>query len=127
MDDTQLRTLWLQRQYKDRISPLSHPLTVLMKYQLGKRVRQLSKLAAIWDEIVPDGIRNHTALESFRDGVLTALVDSASHRYQLQVLLTGGLTREIRSRFSGTLKKIRLIPGQFYSIDLETGALRYQF
>lgn len=127
MDDTQLRTLWLQRQYKDRISPLSHPLTVLMKYQLGKRVRQLSKLAAIWDDVLPDGIRNHTALESFRDGVLTVLVDSASHRYQLQLLLADGLMREIRSRFPGVLKKIRPIPGQFYSIDLETGALRYQF
>lgn len=127
MDDRQLQTLWLQRQHKDRISPLSHPLSVLMKYQLGKRVRQLSKLAAIWDDVLPDGIRNHTALESFRDGVLTVLVDSASHRYQLQLLLAGGLTREIRSRFSGTLKKIRPIPGQFYSIDLETGALRYQF
>jgi hypothetical protein len=127
MDDTQLRTLWLQRQYHDRAVPLAQPLTMLMKYKLGKRVRQLSRLAAIWDEVLPYSVREHTALESFRNGVLTVIVDSASHRFQLQTLLTSGLMGEIRSRFAGPVNKIRLMPGQFYSIDLETGGRRYKF
>ncbi|MDP6633437.1 MAG: DciA family protein [Phycisphaerae bacterium] len=125
MDDSQLRTLWLQRQPNDRISHLAGPMAVLMKHTLGKKVRQLSKLAVIWDDVLPVTIREHTALDSFQRGVLTVLVDSSSHRYQLQSLLTAGLMKEIRTRFSGPLNKIRLIPGQFSSIDLVTGARRY--
>ncbi len=126
MDDTKLQTIWQQRQFKDRAAPIGQPLTMLMKHVLAKRVRQLSKLAEIWDDCIPGNICDHTALDSFNSGVLTVLVDSAAHRYQLQTLLTGGLMKEIRHRFSGTLNKIRLIPGQFYSIDLN-GTARYEF
>ncbi|MCP4377150.1 MAG: DUF721 domain-containing protein [bacterium] len=125
MDDSQLRTLWLQRQPHDRTSHLSQPVAVLMKHTLGKKVRQLGKLAVAWDEVLPGTIREHTALDSFQRGVLTVLVDSSSHRYQLQTLLNAGLMKEIRHRFSGPLDKIRLIPGQFSSIDMETGTRRY--
>jgi hypothetical protein len=125
MDDTQLRTLWQQRQPNDRISHLAGPMAVLMKHKLGKKVRQLSKLAVVWDEVLPPTIRDHTALDSFQRGVLTVLVDSSSHRYQLQTLLTAGLMKEIRTRFAGPLDKIRLVPGQFASVDMETGARRY--
>ncbi len=126
MDDAQLRTIWQQRQFNDRCAPLGQPLAMLMKHVLAKRVRQLGGLAKIWDEVLPRSIRDHTALENFSRGVLTVLVDSAAHRYQLQMLLTGGVEREIRARFSGALNKIRLIPGQFYAVDL-TGAQRYDF
>ncbi|KKL17376.1 hypothetical protein LCGC14_2486170 [marine sediment metagenome] len=127
MDDTQLRTIWQQRQYGRRISPLSESLGVLMKHQLKRRVRQLSELACIWDSTIPAPIQDHTAMDSFQRGVLTVLVDSASHRFHLQNLLRGGATKAIQQRFSGALNKIRLVPGQFYSIDLETGQKRYQF
>ena len=125
MDDSQLRTLWLQKQPNDRISHLAAPMAILMKHKLGKKVRQLSKLAGVWDDVLPGTIRNHTALESFQRGVLTVLVDSSSHRYQLQTLLAAGLLKEIQTRFAGPLNKIRLVPGQFSSVDLETGEKRY--
>ena len=127
MDDAQLRTIWRQRQEPLNASPVGESLAVLMKHTLGKRVRQLGALGQVWDEVVPQEIREHTALESFSRGVLTVVVDSSPHRYQLQMLLTGGLTQEIRRRFSGALNAIRLIPGQFYAIDLETGERRYDF
>lgn len=127
MDDAQLRTIWQQRQEPLHASPVGQSLAILMKHTLGKRVRQLGALGAVWDEVVPEDIREHTALESFSRGVLTVIVDSSSHRYQLQMLLTGGLMREIRQRFSGALNNIRLVPGQFYAIDLETGERRYDF
>lgn len=125
MDDAQLRTVWQQRRLGDRAVPLSQPLTMLMKHTLAKRVRQLSRLAAIWDEVLPDPIRRHTALESFHRGVLTVIVDSSAHRFQLQTLLAGGLEREIRARFPGALSKVRLVPGQFLAVDL-AGAGRYE-
>ena len=126
MDDAQLRTIWQQRQYNDRVSHLSHPLAMLMKHTLGKRVRQLSSLARVWDDLIPEPIRDHTALDRFNSGVLTVLVDSPAHRFQLQNLLAGGIMREIQKRFTGALNKIRLVPGQFCSVDF-SGAPRYEF
>ena len=126
MDDAQLRTVWQQRQFHDRLAHVSGPLTSLMKHTLGKRVRRLSQLAEIWDEVVPDAIARHTALEGFSRGVLTVMVDSTAHRFQLQTLLTGGLMKAIQQRFSGALNKVKLIPGQFYSVDA-TGLPRYEF
>lgn len=126
MDDAKLRTVWQQRQFNDRTTQLGQPLAILMKHVLGKRVRQIGKLSEIWDECLPRSIRDHTALESLNRGTLTVLVDSAAHRYQLQTLLTGGVMKEIQSRYSGPLNRIRLKPGQFYSIDL-SGQPRYEF
>jgi predicted nucleic acid-binding Zn ribbon protein len=118
MDDAQLQTVWQQRQFSDRVVPLSQPLAMLMKHTLAKRVRQVGKLAEVWDEVIPEEIQEHTALESLSRGVLTVRVDSSAHRYQLRMLLSGGLLEEIRSRFGGALSKVRLIPGQFQAINV---------
>jgi len=126
MDDAQLRTVWLQRQFPEAAIPISAPLSAFMKYTLARRVRQLQNLADIWDEVIPQAIREHTALESLHRGTLTVIVDSASHRFQLQNLLAGGLMAEIQKRFTGSLNKIRVLPGQFYSVDL-AGQRRYEF
>jgi hypothetical protein len=125
MDDAQLRTVWQQRQGNYRLTPLAEPLAVLMKQKLARRVRRLGELARLWDDMIPEAIRDHTALEGFHQGVLTVMVDSASQRFHLQTLLTGGLLRQMQEAFSGTLQKVRLLPGQFYSVDLETGRRRY--
>ncbi len=126
MDDAQLQTVWLQRQFDDRVSHLSHPLGLFMKHTLAKRIRQLRNLGEIWDEVIPESLRKHTALESLNRGVLTVTVDSAPHRFQLQTLLNGGLTREIQLRFSGALNRIRVVPGQFSTVDI-SGNQRYEF
>lgn len=126
MDDAQLQTVWQQRQIRDYTAPLSQPLAVFMKHKLAKRVKQLSKLAEVWDEVIPEEIAEHTALDSFNRGTLAVVVDSAPHRFQLNLLLAGGVKKEIQKRFAGTLNKIRLIPGQFYSVDINGGE-RYEF
>jgi hypothetical protein len=128
MEDAQLRTVWQQRQIDDHIAHVSQPLAILTKHVLAKRFRQLRDLAAIWDELIPEPIAEHTALESFSHsrGVLTVVVDSAAHRFQLRTLLDGGILREIQARFGGSLNKVRLVPGQFYSVDL-AGRPRYEF
>ena len=122
MDDAQLRTVWHQRQFRHRTVHLSQPLNLLMQHSLGKRVSQLGKLARIWDEVLPESISEHTALESFNGGVLRVLVDSATRRYQLQMLLRAGVLEDIRERFSaGPLNRVRLVPGQFDAIDMPDG------
>ena len=127
MDDAVLQTVWQQRQRRDRITPLAKPLGQLMNNTLAKRVRQFSSLAAVWDEVIPASIRDHTALETFHHGTLTVIVDSASHRFNLRTLLSGGLLREIQARCPQPINKVRLVPGQFYTLDVETGARRYAF
>jgi predicted nucleic acid-binding Zn ribbon protein len=118
MDEWQLRNVWHNRQPRHRIVPLGETLTHLMQARLAKRVRQIGVLAAIWDECVPEYIREHTALVNFARGTLTVAVDSAAHRYQLQVLLRNGLQEAIRERFPGSVNRIRLVPGQFDCLDL---------
>jgi len=118
MDDAQLQTVWQQRQFGDLAVPLAQPLAIFMKHFLAARVRKLGRLAEIWDLLVPQEIREHTALEAFSRGVLTVIVDSASHRYQLRMLLDGGLKRDIQARFPGPLNKIRLTPGRFDAIEV---------
>ncbi len=125
MDDAQLHTIWQQRRAEHRIVPLAEPLGILMKHHLERRIKQLGDLAVLWDDVIPAGIRHHTALETFRRGVLTVLVDSAAHRFQLQTLLTGGLLKALQQRFRGPLNKVRLLPGRFYGLDRETGQKRY--
>ncbi len=127
MDDAVLRTVWQQKIKRDRITPLSLPLGQLVNKTLAKRTRQLSSLATIWDELIPSNIREHTALESFSRGTLTVMVDSASHWFNLNTLLKGGLLKEIQARCPLAINKVRRISGQFYTLDPETGARRYAF
>jgi len=126
MDDLQLQSLWRRRQFSDRVVPLSQPLGRLMKNTLARRVRQLSALVAAWDELIPQSIGEHTAMEGFSRGVLTVKVDSAAHRFQLRMLLDGGLMKELQARAGGALNKVRLLPGRFYAVDL-AGTPRYEF
>ena len=118
MDDAQLRTVWQQRQSYKSAVPLAEPLTCLMKQTLARRVRQVGRMSIIWDEVIPDEILEHTALESLSRGVLTVKVDSSSHRFRLRTLLNSGILHEIRSRFNGPLDSIRLVPGQFDSVEV---------
>jgi len=126
MDDRQLRTAWQNRQMTDRTTRLGEPLTFLMKHTLSKRVRRLGALAQVWDQVIPDEMREHTALEGYSRGTLTVMVDSAAHRFHLELLLRGGLRKVLAERFAGPLNRIKLVPGQFYSVDL-TGSRRYTF
>ncbi|HNX26412.1 MAG TPA: DciA family protein [Phycisphaerae bacterium] len=106
---------------------LAAPLTMLMKHQIGRRVKKLSELSVIWDELLPDIIREHTVLDDFNNGTLKVVVDSPAVRFELQTILRSGIERELKTRFGGALNKIKIVPGQFYTLDRETGQPRYSF
>ncbi|NLF33113.1 MAG: DUF721 domain-containing protein [Planctomycetes bacterium] len=126
MDDRQLHTAWQNRQAPDTVRPVGEAVALLMKHTLAKRVKQLGQIAAAWDEVIPAELATHTALESYARGTLTVMVDSAPHRFQLDALLKSGVRQALAERCSGPLNRIKLIPGQFYSVDLE-GGRRYTF
>jgi hypothetical protein len=125
MDDAQLQTVFQHRKWGWQPSHLSEPLASLMKYNLGPKARRLSALAEIWDRVIPADLAAHTALEGITRGVLRVTVDSSAHRFQLRLLLDGGLTRVIREQFSGPLNKINLVPGRIGAVD-DAGAMRYE-
>jgi hypothetical protein len=127
VQDAQLRTIWQQRQPKETVTHLAEPLTMLMKHQIGRRVKKLSELSVIWDELLPDVIRDHTVLDDFSGGTLKVVVDSPAVRFELQTILRGGIEKELKARFCGPLNKIKIVPGQFYTLDGETGQPRYSF
>ena len=126
MEDAQLQTIWQQRQFQNRFAHLSEPVGLLMKHNLGKKVHQLADLAKIWDEIIPLELAKHTAVDKFSRGVLTVIVDSSPHRFQLQTLINGGLKKMVQEKFGGAINRIKLVPGQFYSVDIN-GTQRYEF
>jgi hypothetical protein len=109
MDDRQLQTVWQQRQLTGRIKHLSQPLGTYLKRDLAKRVRQVGKLADVWDEVLPRELAEHTSLLGFTRGVLTVGVDSASHRFLLQTQLQAGLKKKIQSHFGGAIRRIKLV------------------
>ena len=118
MDESQLRNVWRNRHPPERISPLSQPLARLVKYTLARRVRQLGRLAVVWDECIPAFLAEHAALVGLNRGILTVAVDSAPHRYVLQQLLQNGLLAAIRERFrAGALNRVKLVPGRFDALN----------
>jgi len=104
----------------DEVPLLAGAIRHLVKHRLAKRVRMIEKVSRVWDESVPESIREHTALVSFSRGTLTVAVDSAAHRYQLETLLRDGLFEAIREQFGGPLNRIRLVPGTFDALEMPT-------
>ena len=113
MDDAVLQTVWQQRQRPVGYRPLSASMDTLVGKTLAKRVKQVASLVDVWEEIIPEPLLGHTALEGFRNGTLTVQVNSSSFRFQLQQLLNGGLMRDLQARCPEPLNKVRLVPGQF--------------
>jgi len=112
MDEAQLRQVWQNRQRRDRTSALSEPLGRLMTRRLGRRVRQVGQIVGVWDACIPQVIRDHAGVVGYARGTLTVAVDSAPHRYQLRMLLDGGLLEILRDRFvAGPINRVRLVPG----------------
>lgn len=126
LDDRKLQTVWQNLQPPETTSLIGESVARLMKHTLAKRAKQLGQIAQAWDEVVPDELKEHAALESYSRGTLTVIVDSASHRFRLHNLLESGHRQALSERCPCALNRIKIVPGQFYSVDLE-GGRRYEF
>jgi len=94
---------------------LGPELITFFKQSVQKRQTKLTKIAACWEQLVPEMLNEHCSLEGLHRGTLTVLVDSASHLYELKQLLLAGLQDQllIACRAAG-LKKIQLRRGKWY-------------
>jgi hypothetical protein len=97
------------------VLPLGPEMIHFFEQSVQKRQTKFSRVALCWQQLVPQILSEHCALESLSRGTLTVLVDSSSHLYELKQLLLAGLQQQLIAacRFAG-LKKISLKPGRWY-------------
>jgi hypothetical protein len=118
-EDAELRRLSRVKQTTRAAEPNLGPVMVdFFKQSIAKRQTKFSKIGQCWATLVPDTFCEHTSLESFAQGTLTVLVDSASHLYELKQLLLAGLQQQLLLACkSAGLRKIQLKRGQWYDGD----------
>ena len=96
------------------------------KTSVAKRQANLLKIADRWADFIPPTLNEHCALDSFSRGVLTVIVDSSSHLYELKQLLLAGLQQQLllACKSSG-LRKIALRPGRWYESSEQDRKIRF--
>jgi len=114
--DAELKRLNEFKRTDDTVAaPLGAEVLGFFKQSVAKRQTKFSKLADVWEALVPRLLAEHCALDSFSRGTLTVLVDSSAHLYDLKQLLLAGLEKQLllACRSSG-LRKIALKSGRWY-------------
>ena len=113
-------------------APISTPalgpeMLAFFKQSVERRQAKFGKIARCWDQLIPETLAEHCALESFSRGTLSVLVDSSSHLYELKQLLLAGLQQQLfLACNSAGLRKITLRPGRWYDGDSPAaGKLRF--
>ena len=98
--------------------PLGPELISFFKTSVQKRQSKLEKIADCWQQLVPELLNEHCALEGLTRGTLTVLVDTAAHLYELKQLLLAGLEKQLLTACKATgLRKIALKRGRWYAGD----------
>ncbi len=106
--------------------PLGPAMIGFFKQSVEKRQTKLTKIAECWGRLVPETLNDHCALEGLSRGVLTVIVDSSSHLYELKQLLLAGLQDQIfLACKSAGVKKIALKPGRWYDTSGEGRKIRF--
>jgi hypothetical protein len=117
----ELARLSKHKSSKTKTASLGPEMVEFFKHSIAKRQGKLLQLAESWSNLVPSTLSDHCALEGFHRGVLTVLVDSSSHLYEMKQVLLAGLEDQLRlaCRAAG-LKKVTLRPGRWYDGDPTT-------
>ena len=102
---------------------LGPELISFFKTSVQKRQTKLEKIADCWQQLVPELLNEHCALEGLTRGTLTVLVDTAAHLYELKQLLLAGLEKQLLTACKATgLRKITLKRGRWYAGESGDGA-----
>ncbi len=109
--DAQLQRLRQWRTRPDRDVSMAF-IEDQFKREVTKPHKQVNALAELWEQLVPDDLRQQTRLESLTRGVLKVCVESSAVRFELDRLLRDGLERELITRCTGPVfRRIRLQVG----------------
>jgi hypothetical protein len=97
---------------------IGQPLIEFFKQSVAKRQTKLSQIAECWTQIIPSTLSDHCSLESLSKGILTVIVDSSSHLYELkQLLLAGAQQQLLMTCKAAGLRKVTLKFGRWYEGD----------
>jgi hypothetical protein len=86
-----------------------HFMAGMFKREVERPYKQLRSLTALWSELLPPALLEHTRLEGLSHGVLRVAVASSSHLYELDRLLRQGLQRQLIQQHKGpAVRKVKL-------------------
>lgn len=102
----QLQQLRELRQRKERDVALS-PAIASISEQIRTSDRKLSQLIELWRELVPEHLQHHATPTRLHSGVLHVEVDCTATAYEVDRLMRGGTEQILRSRFNGTLVRVK--------------------
>jgi hypothetical protein len=80
--------------------------------------KKLGELIELWEELVPPEVASHTSITGLRAGVLHVIVDSSAAGFELDRLLRTGLLDTLRTRFRGTLLRVKTRVGKLTTDEL---------
>jgi len=102
----QLQKLRTLRQRQERDLTLA---TALAKERetFARSDRKLTQLIELWRDIVPENLKLHATPASYRGGTLHVEVDCAATAFEIDRLLRSGMEQTLRSRFNGTLLRVK--------------------
>jgi predicted nucleic acid-binding Zn ribbon protein len=107
MEDGQLGWLLKNRSAKDR----SQSLGVILGNMAGtiwfRQQRHLGQIVAALHDVLPPELADHIAVEGLRRNTLHLIVDSAAHRYELEMIkeaLLEALNQQVNGVFIRDIK-----------------------
>jgi len=113
---------------RKEIPALGPEMLTFFKQNVQKRQTKFAPIAECWQQLIPEILLEHTALESFNRGQLTVLVDSSSHLYELNQLLLAGVRKQLLIACKGAgLRKIVLKSGRWYDTGEDPNARKIKF
>lgn len=95
------------RNPRGRDVTLGHVVEMVQR-QYARPHKQLGRVVELWEQHVPDKLRQQTALVGLTKGVLTVHVSDSAALYELDRLLRGGVELQLKTACKTTLRKIKL-------------------
>lgn len=86
MEDGPLYWIFKRRGGKDRSQPLGVVLGGLAGSIWFKQQKHLGRIVQALRELLPDELADHLAIEGLKRNTLHVRVDSAAHRYELELI-----------------------------------------
>lgn len=131
MEDGQLHWIWKSRTAKDRSQPLGIVLGGLVGSIWFKQQKHLGRVVQALREVLPTELADHIAIEGLRRNTLHLRVDSAAHRYELEMIketLLESLNEQVNGLFIRDIRfTLGALEGPWCSADrTSTTAERYE-
>jgi hypothetical protein len=76
---------------------------------LRRHARAVKGVGGAWEALVPGELRERTAVQGINRGVLTVKATDAATKYAVEVLLRGGLEREMIRVCAAPVRRVKVV------------------